>query len=149
MESENIENRFYDLYRSMDYLCRLINSTLVKKLHKVGLSYETASLLSGVYKLNNNAMPIELARYGKRKPQSITKSLARMEKKGLLMKTRDEKKKNVFRVSLTEKGLAAHEKVQKIAIFEKIFSALSEEQLQSLEKSLEILKDKAKKISKK
>lgn len=147
MESENIENPFYDLFRSMDYLCRLINSARAKKLRQIGLSYETASLLSGVYRLGNNAMPIELARYGKRKPQSITESLARMEKKGFLIKTRDEKKKNVFRVSLTEKGLAAHEKVQKIAIFEKVFSALSEEQFQSLEKSLEILKDKAKKIS--
>jgi DNA-binding MarR family transcriptional regulator len=147
MEIEKSENPSYDLFRSMDYLCRLINSARSKKLRRIGLSYETASILSGVYKLNNYAMPIELSRYGRRKPQSITEELSRMEKKGLLIKTRDEKKKNVFRVSLTEKGLAAHEKVQKIAIFEKIFSALSEERLQSLGESLELLKDKAKKIS--
>jgi DNA-binding MarR family transcriptional regulator len=47
-------------------------------------------------------MPIEISRYGKRKPQVLL-GLNKMEKQGLLVKARDEQKRNTFRISLTEK----------------------------------------------
>jgi DNA-binding MarR family transcriptional regulator len=144
---EKTTNIYYDLYKTMDYVCRMINSSNTKRLHRIGLSHEIAGILSAVYRLNNNAMPVQLSRYGKRKPQSITESLNKMEKRGLIIKIQDGKKMNKYRVSLTEKGLATYTKVTNITTYNKVMSSLTEQQIKQLQECLDILKEKAEKVS--
>lgn len=138
----------YRLWRLMDYTARLINAARAKPLFKIGLSKETAAILSAVLRLHNNAMPIEIARYGIRKPQTTTSMINKMVKKGLLVRTIDKTKKNIFRISLTEKGRIAHQKMTSLKIYKKIMSTISEEQKKNLEETLNELKKNAKKYTK-
>jgi DNA-binding MarR family transcriptional regulator len=132
----------------MDYTARIINAARSKALNKIGLSKETAGILSAVLRLHNNAMPIEIARYGLRKPQTTTSIINKMVKQGLLIKNVDKNKKNTFRISLTERGKLAHQKMTSLKIYKKIISTVSEEQQNNLEKALNEIKNNAKKCVK-
>jgi DNA-binding MarR family transcriptional regulator len=138
----------YRLWRLLSYTERLISAANSKALRRIGLSHDTSAILAAVWRLHNNAMPIEIARYGLRKPQTITSSIDKMVKKGLLIKSRDENKKNTFRVSLTEKGKLAYQKATSLTMYKRIMSTLSEEQRKQLEECLEELKKSTQKYLK-
>jgi DNA-binding MarR family transcriptional regulator len=138
----------YELIKSMVYTCRLIEAASVKPLRKVGLTSETAAVLSGVWSLDNNAKPIEIAKRGARKPQTITANIKKLEAYGLLAKKPDEQKKNVFRVSLTQKGRTALQKASSIYIFERIMASLSREERDNLKNYLEKMEKTVKQILK-
>jgi len=63
--------------------------------------------------------------------------------KALLRKAKDLKRKNLIRVSLTEKGQQAYYQSTKLETIHGIMSSLSEEECQRLSPCLEILRDKA------
>ncbi|MBM3148827.1 MAG: winged helix DNA-binding protein, partial [Chloroflexi bacterium] len=86
--------------------------------------------------------PAQISRWMVRKPHSISGLLSRMEKAGLIRKTKDLHKKNLVRVSLTEKGEAAYKLAMKREMLHKIMSSLSPEQRKQLSSALEILRDK-------
>ena len=81
-------------------------------------------------------MPAEIARWMLREPQTITSIINRMVKKGLIRKTRDARRKNVIRLSLTEKGEKAYELSIKRESFHRIMSTLTEGKRQMLHEIL-------------
>jgi DNA-binding MarR family transcriptional regulator len=93
------------------------------------------------------AMPSEIARWLSKEPQTITSILDRMQKKGLIKKTHDRKRKNVFRVALTAKGKQAYEAIAKAEGYHIIFSALSGEKRQALKEILTELSKSATKLT--
>jgi len=129
----------HELWQLFVYAHRLISSAGEKTLLKYGLSYNTVSLLAALSHIDHDPMPVELARGGKRKPQTVTSTLNRMEKQGLLKRTRDEQRKNTFRVSLTEKGKMAYQKAATIDVYHNVMSSLSEERRAQLRACLEEL----------
>jgi DNA-binding MarR family transcriptional regulator len=66
-----------------------------------------------------------------------------MKKKGLIEKTRDFDRKNLVRVTLTEKGKHTLHSLLEMKIVAAVFSTLSGEQLQQLMSYLTILSDRA------
>jgi MarR family transcriptional regulator for hemolysin len=146
--SYDLLNDDYKLWRLLDYTCRLIKAASSKALQRCRLSDQTAIILSAVDLLDNNPMPIELARLGKRKPQTMTAILNRMTKQGLILKTIDEHKKNIRRISLTPKGQLALQRAADITAYHKIFSSLSREKREQLKECLEELRDIAQKLCK-
>jgi DNA-binding MarR family transcriptional regulator len=147
MNLEETLDQYYTLWRLLDYTCRLVNTARAKPLRRIGLSHESAAILSAVSRLNNRATPIELARYATRKPQTMTSILNKMEKQGLILKTLDEDKKNSYKISLTEKGQQLFQKAAKVYVYQRILSTLSEEQRRELREMLEIVKEKAKRLA--
>lgn len=132
----------------MIYTCRLIEAAKIKPLRRIGLTLETAAVLSGVRSLHNKAMPTEIAKRGARTPQTLTTSIKKMVARGLLVKEQDKIKKNVFRVSLTPKGQIAYQKASSIYIYRRILASLSKEDRNNLKKCLEIIEENVKKLLK-
>ena len=114
-----------------------------KELSQYGISPEEASVLSIVQFLDSKATPTEISRWLLRKPHTVSGILSRMEKKGLVRKTRDLDRKNLVRVTLTEKGRQAYYQSSKIESIRQIMSSLSEEEHQKLISCLKTLRDRA------
>jgi DNA-binding MarR family transcriptional regulator len=148
MKDTGLDNSEHELVRALIYTCRLIDTAKIKPLRKIGLTLETAAVLSGVQGLNNNAMPAEIARRGARKPQTLTASINKMVSQGLLVKVPDERKKNAFRVSLTPKGQIAYEKASNLYIYRRIMASISEEERTVLKNCLSSMEQNVKKLLK-
>ena len=110
-----------------------------RELKKYGITPAQAGVLLRIKMLENNATPAELARWSFRKPNSMTIILRRMVQKGLITKTCDQYKKNLQRISLTEKGEAAFQSSQNRESLIKVMSGLTEEQLEQLQFSLQTI----------
>jgi DNA-binding MarR family transcriptional regulator len=122
----------YDLWRLFSSAHQVVSYASEKQLRGYGFSHEIAALLSAIFLLGNDIMPIDLARLMRRKPQTITGILRRMEVKGLIKKTRDANKKNIIRLSLTEKGLIAYQRASMVDVYHKVFGTLQAEKRRTL-----------------
>jgi DNA-binding MarR family transcriptional regulator len=114
-----------------------------KELRKFGSTVEEATMLIHISKLGDKATPTELSRQLLRKHHSITGILLRMEKKGLIKRNKDLKRKNMIRVSMTEKGEAIYRNANNEDVLEKLVDILSDKQKQDMASYLNILRDKA------
>jgi DNA-binding MarR family transcriptional regulator/transposase len=123
-------NPDYKLWQLFAYTYRLIDSTSGAIFRKYGLSLSTVAILSILYQTGQNFKPIEFARICRRKPNTITVILNKLEKRGLLKKTNDKYRKNAKRVSLTKKGQLVIQNVANNNLYHKIFAKLSEEKRQ-------------------
>jgi DNA-binding MarR family transcriptional regulator len=114
-----------------------------KELRKFGSTVEEATMLIHISKLGDKATPTELSRQLLRKHHSITGILLRMEKKGLIKRNKDLKRKNMIRVSMTEKGEAIYQNAKREDVLEKLADILSDKQKQEMAGYLNILRDEA------
>ena len=98
-----------------------------------------ALALCTIWGYNGQATPAIISRSLFLERHSVSELISRMEEKGLVKKTRDEKKKNVVRVSITEKGRKIGHRVIQREFINGIFSTLSNEQQEQLGICLNIL----------
>ncbi len=138
------QDKQYDLWLLMTRTHYWINRARGKELRQYNLSPEQAGILWITRALGNHVMPIEIARHMLREPQTITSILDRMGKKGLITKTKDLKRRNVVRVSLTAKGRKAYRQAVKRESVHTIMSTLSKEKQQYLQEALHDLMKAAK-----
>lgn len=104
-----------------------------KELKKYGISVRQAGILYAITQdLQDYAKPSEIARVNNRKPNSISPLIDRMERKKLIKKDKDLQKKNVVRISLTEKGREAHLMAGNRRSIHRIFSCLSEDEMRQM-----------------
>ena len=96
-----------------------------KDLSQYGISTVESRVLFVIQANGNNVTPAEIARWTLRKNHTVSALLERMRKKGLITKVRDLDRKNVWRVSLTEKGRDAYRQSIKRESIHKILSVLS------------------------
>jgi len=114
-----------------------------KELDQFGISVIEVGVLVVIQAIGEKATPSEISRRIFREPHTVSALLNRMEKKGLLTKTQDLDRKNMVRVSITEKGQQAYHKSTMRKSIRKIMSSLSEEERQQLRSCLEKLRNKA------
>ena len=114
-----------------------------KELSQYGISPEQAGVLFIIHTIGNTATPAEISRWLLRKHHTVLGILGRMEKAGLVRKTRDSVRKNLVRVTLTEKGQQAYYQSTKIESIREIMSSLSEEERQQLSSCLQTLRARA------
>jgi MarR family 2-MHQ and catechol resistance regulon transcriptional repressor len=114
-----------------------------KELDRYDISTAEASVLFAVQAIGERTTPAEITRWLLREPHTVTELLNRMVKKGLVTKSKDLEKKNMVRVSVTEKGRQAYEQSTKRKSIHKVMSALSREERRQLGSYLERLRNKA------
>ena len=114
-----------------------------KELSQYGISPEQAGVLFIIHTIGNTATPAEISRWLLRKHHTVLGILGRMEKAGLVRKTKDPERKNLVRVTLTEKGQQAYYQSTRIESIREIMSSLSKEERQQLSSCLQTLRDKA------
>ncbi|MFC1906648.1 MarR family winged helix-turn-helix transcriptional regulator [Chloroflexota bacterium] len=111
---------------------RAMHKVRSKELHKYGVTPEESAVLFVVKTIGDTATPAEISRWILREPHSTSGLLERMRKKGLIDKTKDLDRKNVVRVTLTDKGQKTLEDSSGRESVYKVLSYLSLEERQQL-----------------
>ena len=114
-----------------------------KELDQFDISVIEVGVLLAIQTIGERATPSEISRRIFREPHSVSALLNRMEKKGLVRRTQDLDRKNLVRVSITEKGQQAYDKSTRRKSIYRIISSLSEEERQQLRSYLEKLRNKS------
>ena len=118
-----------------------------KELSQYGISAMEAAALFIIQAIGDKATPAEISRWIFREHHTVTALLSRMEKKGLITKVKDLDRKNLWRVSLTEKGQDAYRQSLNRESIHAAMSPLSENERQQLGSYLRKVRDQALKPS--
>jgi len=114
-----------------------------KELKKYGISVMESGVLFILHTLGGKSTPAEISRWIFREHHTVSALLERMQKKGLIKKARDPNRKNIWSVSLTEKGRNAYSNSTKMDSLYNAISALSENECKQLESILRKMRDRA------
>ncbi len=143
MTDFKVDDADYDLWLLLARTHYHIKAARTAELRHFDLSPEQAGVVYFVASSGNHAMPTEIARWMQREPQTITSILDRMVKKGFLVKNDDAHRRNVVRVSLTEKGWEAFKAADRRETFHEVMTVLSAEQRSALRATLNALREAA------
>jgi len=139
LENDEDYNLWVLLHQTTDAVLRARQ----KELDQFGISVIEVGVLVVTQAIGEKATPSEISRRIFREPHTVSALLNRMEKRGLVKKTHDLDRKNLVRVSITDKGQQAYHKSTMRKSIRKIMSSLSEEERQQLRSCLEKLRNKA------
>jgi DNA-binding MarR family transcriptional regulator len=108
---------------------------------KVGkyVHFNQAAALVTIWALDGKATPALLWRRLFLEPHSVSELVMRMEKKGLIVKNKDDKRENIVRISITEKGRKFCVEAVQADFIRKIMNSLSAEQKEQMRTGLSIL----------
>ena len=114
-----------------------------KELDRYGISTVEAAVLFTIQAIGDRATPAEISRWLLRESHTVSELLSRMEKEGLVSKTKDLDRKNMVRVAITEKGQQAYDQSTRWNSIRKLMSSLSEGERKQLKSYLERVRDRA------
>ncbi|MBN1189382.1 MAG: MarR family transcriptional regulator [Dehalococcoidales bacterium] len=97
-----------------------------KELQKCGITPEQSQILFVSQGLDGQVTPAEIARLYQLKRHTVSSMVARMEKMGYVKRVRDLKRKNMIRVTITEKGRQYYESSLKRESIHRIMNVLNE-----------------------
>ena len=132
----------YKLWVLLQQTADVIFEARGNELRQYGLPPMQAAVLFVIQAIGDEATPAKIARWMLRRPHSISMILDRMVETGLIRKTKDLHRKNLIRVTLTEKGQQLYNQSLKRKPINRIMSSLSEEERQQLRLYLQKLRDK-------
>jgi len=133
------EKTWEKLFRTSGALYRLREMELAR----VGLSLMQAAVLYFLSISPEPLTPMKISRLLHRQPHTTSALLLSMERRGFINRTRDMERKNLVRVSLTEKGEAAFQRQLRGRTAMNITACLSREQVAVLNTVLKQLHDAA------
>ena len=110
----------------------VISRAREKELNQYNIAMRQVAALRIIKLLGDNVTPKQLAQSLFRKPHTISSILDRMENEGLIEKHNDLERRNLLRVSLTEKGKFACTQSEKRESIHNILSCLSEDDMKQL-----------------
>lgn len=134
---------YFELWVLLHQTRDTIYSAREKELRRYGITTMEAGALFIIQKIGKGATPAEISRWMLRKPHTTSGLLNRMEKKGLILQTKDLARKNMIRVSITKKGKQAYKDSTQRESIHRILSTLSEEERHKLKSYLQTLRDRA------
>jgi len=82
----------------------IVGQAFAHELRKIGLTREKWAVIHELVYLGGESTPYRLSKRFIYEPHSISALLSRMEREGFILKTKDLAKKNMVRVSLTDKS---------------------------------------------
>jgi DNA-binding MarR family transcriptional regulator len=135
----------HDLWMLLTHTRYAIYRSRERELLRFGVSPEQVGVLFIIQALNNRATPSEIARFILRQPHTVSALIERMAEKGFVKKQHDLERKNLVRVSLTEKGQKVYEHSTKRGPIHRIMSTLSDDERTQLRLLLEKLHTQARK----
>ena len=143
MKDNAISQRDYDLIGLLNQTTETIFRARQKELNQYNISTSQGAILFITKALGDKATISAISRWLLRKPHSVSEIVNRMEKRGLLKKTRAPNRKSIIQVSLTPKGLEIYQKSKKRESFRNILSSLSLDERQQMIIYLKKLKESA------
>lgn len=121
----------------------VISRAREKELSQYNIALRQVAALRIINLLGEKATPKQLAQSLFRKPHTISSILDRMDNEGLIVKHNDLARRNLIRVSLTEKGKQACRQAEKRESIHGILACLSDEEMRQLRSLLFRLRTRA------
>jgi DNA-binding MarR family transcriptional regulator len=106
----------------------LVAKARQKELRQYGLNMNDAIVLYTAIRLKNLASPTNISRQLFWEPHTVSGQLKAMEMKGLVRRTQDQKRHNLVKVEVTEKGIEAYRQSALRKSTRKAMSALTKEE---------------------
>jgi DNA-binding MarR family transcriptional regulator len=135
----------HDLWILLTHTRYAIYRAREKELFRYGVSPEQVGVLFVIQALGSKSTPSEIARCILRQPHSVSALIDRMAEKGLVKKVHDLDKKNLVRISMTEKGRKAYEYSTRRGPIHRIMATLSQEERSLFRNMLQKLQNQARK----
>jgi DNA-binding MarR family transcriptional regulator len=133
---------FVDEYYSLWLLLSQTRSAIFKARHKMlgkYVHFNQAAALVIIWTMHGRVTPAVLARYLFLEPHSVSELIIRMEKKGLVKKSRDKQRENIVRLTLTAKGQQFCRQAVQEDFIRGIMSSLTGKQREQLRSYLSVL----------
>ena len=143
--SQNGEKE-YDTWILLSRVYHMIAKLRRLELAKYNIQPVQAYILFILHALGGETSPTELARYAYEHKSAISDILIRMEKQGLITKTKKVIGNGRIKVKLTEKGEEALRLSLEREFLRKAMSGLTPEKTKQLETCLELIRDNAMKL---
>ncbi len=131
----------YTLLTSLLQVADLFVKIRERELLPQNLSATAAEILFLVEAMGKDVTPAKITRMLLREPHSISGILIRMEKHGLLKRTKNMERKNLIRITLTARGENALKQAMKKSGTTHVLARLSAEQQRQLKTTLTALKE--------
>jgi MarR family transcriptional regulator, organic hydroperoxide resistance regulator len=127
-------NLWLQLFQTRSALFKARQNKVGKYIH-----YNMAAALVTIWAFDGKATPAVLSRRLFLEPHTTSELVKRMEQKGLIKKTKDGKRENIIRISITEKGRKLCVYAIQPDFVHSIVDILSDEQKKQLTVILRIL----------
>lgn len=147
MKGKIVTDDLWNLWTMLEQVHSGITLARDRELEKHGISTIKAAALFIISSIGNEATPAEISRWILRRPHSVSGLLDRMEKDGLIKKTKNLHKKNLVRVTITPKGRKAYEISLKRKTINQVLAALTSAEQKQFYAYLEKLRNKALKVA--
>lgn len=134
------ENELWTLLKQAQHAADRASET---ELRQLGVPQMHAEVLMIVKTAEGPMTPAEISRFLFREPHTISGLLTRMEKHGLVKRTKDLQRKNMVRIAITDEGEKAYRKLGNISAIRNIMSCLSRTEQENLKGYLLRLRRKA------
>ena len=131
----------YTLLTSLLQVADILFKIRERELLPQNLSATAAAILFLVEAMGEDVTPAKITRMLMREPHSISGILMRMEKHGLLKRTKNMERKNYIRITLTARGEKALRQAMKQTETAQVLSKLSAAQQKQLKTTLTSLKE--------
>lgn len=131
----------YEIWVLLSQVRDIISKARKNELRPLGITTRQAAALFVIEAIGNEVTATEMSRWLRREHHSVSGLLSRMEKKGLISRSKDSPSKNLARVTLTEKGRQAYyyQSTQRASI-SNTMGILSQEERQQLSSLLKKLR---------
>jgi DNA-binding MarR family transcriptional regulator len=143
METKIATDRDYELWVLLNQACFAIGRIRDDELRQFGITRMQAAILFILKAIKPPATPAEIARWLFREPHTVSGLLDRMEKRGLVRMAKNLRRKNLIRVTITEKGEEAYRRSREVKTIHSSLSCLSSEEHDELRAYLERVRNRA------
>jgi DNA-binding MarR family transcriptional regulator len=131
--------KYFELWELLARTRHAIYSARELELKEYGLSPEQAYILNRINQLKNKATQTQIAHFTFRKQNTVSTTVKRMEKQGLIERKRNEQQGNSMILSLTSRGEEILKKTLDRKTINSIMSSISAEQYEQMRPCLETL----------
>ena len=138
-KEKGILDKYFDLWELLALTQHAIYNVRELELKEYGITPNQAYVLKRIHQLKDKATQVQIAHFTFRKQNTVSINMKRMEKQGLLSRTRNKNRKNLVVLSLTKKGEEAYKNSLNRKTINNIMSSLTMEQIEQMNTYLDTL----------
>jgi DNA-binding MarR family transcriptional regulator len=118
------------LWEVFQYVSILLTKLRQRELNQYDITLRTSGVLKTIIKFGEETTLLNIARELGLETHSIAAQIGRMEKEGLVEKTKDRKKRNLMHVRITDKGYEKLNNIREGKSIDSVMSVLTDEEQQ-------------------
>ena len=142
MNKQLYEDPIYKLWVLLHQTRDVLHKVREREVDKYGITAVQSAILFIISANKGSVTPSLISNWLLREPHTISSIIGRMEKQGLVEKTRKIGANVELIITLTEKGRQIYEKTSNIESIREMLSCLPEKEREQLHSSLKKLRDK-------